>query len=384
MTRSRPATSLALFVTLATVGCDEPSTPGPNPRVEAGLQQVLDRAVVKPGTFAPGAIAYYGDPQYASWSGSAGVGELQARTPMRVDDRIRAGSILKTFLAAVTLQHVEEGRLSLDQKLPELLPRTVTERIASADRITLRMLLNHTSGIPEWVNDEVHVRIVREPAHVYTDDEALEIATGQPAVFPPGTSWSYSNTNYTLVGMILERVGGASWRAQVRTRVIDRLRLTSTHLPEPGDHTVPGNYAHGYLDLDGKAVDLSDVDPSMAGAAGGNAMITTVQDLARFVEALFAGRLFKRPETLAAMTTLVDAPHPSGLPHRYGLGLESYTIGGTTVIGNSGGSAGYAVMMFRISDRASTLVTAVNTSDMFTTALEVFIPSLDVITATGP
>jgi CubicO group peptidase (beta-lactamase class C family) len=98
-------------------------------------------------------------------------------------------------------------------------------------------------------------------------------------------------------------------------------------------------------------------------------------------EALLGGRLFKRPETLAAMTTMVDAPNESGLPHRYGLGLESYTFGETTVLGNSGGSAGYAVMMFQLPARGTTLVTAVNTTDMFSNALEVFVPSLDVITA---
>jgi D-alanyl-D-alanine carboxypeptidase len=284
-------------------------------------------------------------------------------------------------VATVTLQHVEEGRLSLDQTLPELLPKAVTDRVAHADRITLRMLLNHTSGIPEWTTDDVNVTVVLDPAHVWTPDEALDIACSLPALFEPGTSWGYSNTNYTLLGMVLDRIGGMSWRAQVRARVLARLGLTSTALPEPGDRTVTSDYAHGYQDVGGTVVDLSFVDPSMAGASGGNAMVTTVQDLARFIEALLAGELFARRETLVAMTTMVEAPNESGLPHRYGLGLESYDLGGTTVIGNSGGAAGYATMMFRIPDRDVTLVTSINTSDMFANALSVFIPSLDVITA---
>jgi D-alanyl-D-alanine carboxypeptidase len=180
--------------------------------------------------------------------------------------------------------------------------------------------------------------------------------------------------------MVLDRAGGTSWRAQVRARVLSRLGLASTELPEPGDRTVAGDYAHGYQDVGGTPVDLSYVDPSMAGASGGNAMITTVQDLARFIEALLAGQLFARPETLAAMTTMVEAPNETGLPHRYGLGLESYDLGGTTVIGNAGGAAGYGVMMFRIPARDTTLVTAINTSDLFENALDVFIPSLNFIT----
>jgi D-alanyl-D-alanine carboxypeptidase len=387
--RPFPRLFFAATCALAVAGaaaCEDGSTPNPAPnsRVEAGLQQVLDQAVVKPGVLIPGAIAYYRDPTHAPWSGSAGLGELQARVPMRATDRIRAGSIVKTFLATVTLQMVEEGRLSLDQTLPELLPRSVTDRVANAERISLRMLLNHTSGIPEWVNDQVHVAVAREPGRLWSTDEAIDIAAGVPATFPPGTSWSYSNTNYTLVGLVLERTGGRGWRAQVRERVLARLGLTSTHLPEPGDVTVPGAYAHGYVDVDGMPVDLSTVDPSMAGASGGNAMITTVQDLARFLDALLAGRLFARPETLAAMTTMIDAPDDTGLPHRYGFGLESFELGGATVIGHAGGAVGYAVMMFQIPARATTLVTAVNTGDLFANALEVFIPSLDVITAPAP
>jgi D-alanyl-D-alanine carboxypeptidase len=357
------------------------SPPARNARVEAGLQQVLDRAVATTDVLLPGAITYYRDPAHAPWSGSAGLGDLQARTPIRPASRIRAGSITKTFVATVTLQHVEEGTLSLDQTLPEILPSAVTDRVANAGRITLRMLLNHTSGIPEWTTPEVHAMIARDPAHVWSTDEVLDVASRQPASFEPGTSWSYSNTNYTLVGMVLDRVGGESWRAQVRERVLARLGLSSTELPEPGDRTVTSEYAHGYEDVGSGPVELTFVDPSMAGAAGGNAMVSTVEDLARFIEALLAGRLFARPETLAEMTTMVDAPNETGFPHRYGLGLESYVLGGTAIVGNAGGAAGYAVMMYRIPARDTTLVTAINAGDLFANALQVFIPSLDVIGA---
>jgi D-alanyl-D-alanine carboxypeptidase len=370
------------FTLAGAVACGDGSPPAPahDARVEAGLQRVLDQAVARPDVLLPGAITYYRAPAWAPWSGSAGLGELEAQVPMRPESRIRAGSVLKTFLATVTLQHVEEGMLSLDQTLPELLPSAVTDRVANADRITLRMLLNHTSGIPEWVGGEVHATVVSHPEHVWTTDEALAIAAGTSAYFEPGTSWQYSNTNYTLLGMVLDRVGGTSWRAQIRARVLAPLGLTSTELPEPGDRTIAADYAHGYQDVGGAPVDLSFVDPSMAGASGGNAMVTTVRDLARFIDALFAGELFARRETLVEMTTMVDAPNGTGLPHRYGLGLESYELGGTPVIGNSGGAAGYTVMMFRVPDRAATLVTAVNTSDLFTNALDVFAPSLDVVT----
>ena len=183
--------------------------------------------------------------------------------------------------------------------------------------------------------------------------------------------------------MVLDRVGGTSWRAQVRARVLVPLGLTSTSLPEPGDRTITAEFAHGYEWAGSAPVDLTYVDPSMAGAAGGNAMVTTAQDLARFIEALLAGRLFARPETLVAMTTMVDAPEGSGFPHRYGLGLESYELpGGTTVIGNAGGAAGYATFMYRIQGRDTTLVTSINAGDLLANAVNMLIPSLQVIT--GP
>ena len=123
------------------------------------------------------------------------------------------------------------------------------------------------------------------------------------------------------------------------------------------------------------------MDPSMAGAAGGNAMVTTVQDLARFIEALLGGRLFARSGTLADMTTMVDAPDGTGIPHWYGLGLERYELGGTTLVGNAGGAAGYATMMYRLPARDATLVTSLTTGDLSANALNVLMPSVDVIAA---
>jgi len=373
----------ALLFTLAgSAACDggsKPASPSHDARVEAGLQQVLDQAVARQDVFLPGAIAFWRAPGYAPWAGSAGIGELGEQVPMRPDSRIRAGSILKTFVAAATLQLVEQGVLSLDDTLPELLPASVTDLVPGAPQITLRMLMNHTSGIPEWTTDEVHAYIASHPEHLWTEDEILATALAQQPSFPPGTGWSYSNTNYTLVGMVLDRAGGASWRAQVRARVIAPLGLASTSLPEPGNRTITADYAHGYVWAGGATIELTYVDPSMAGAGGGNAMVTTVQDLARFVEALLAGELFARPETLAEMTTMVVAPDGSPFPHWYGLGVDSYELAGTTLVGMAGGAAGYATMMYRIPDRDTTLVTSINAGDQYANAANVYLPSLQVV-----
>jgi len=388
--RSRPISltgAIATFaVALAAGACDDDATtpppPPPNMAVEAKLQQVLDGSVSKPDVVLPGATAYYHDPAYRPWSGAAGLGEVPAQVPMRATDRFRAGSVLKTFIATVAMQQVEEGTLSLDQTLVTLLPETATARIAGAEQITLRMLLNHTSGIPEWNTADTEARIVADPAHVWSIDEILDIVAAMPPTFPPGTSWSYSNTDYNLVGMAIERAaGGKGWRAQVRERVFQRIGLKNTSLPEPGDLTIGEDFAHGYQVVDSGMIDLSAIDPSMAGAAGGHALVTTAEDLGRFIEALLGGALFAKPATLTAMMPNIDAPHVSGLPYRYGFALEEFVMpNGATVVGHSGSTGGYATMMFRIPASDTTLVTAVNTSDLFTNALEVFIPALEAIT----
>jgi D-alanyl-D-alanine carboxypeptidase len=300
---------------------------------------------------------------------------------MRAGDRFRAGSVLKTFIATVAMQHVEAGTLSLDQTLPALLPETVTSRIPGADQITLRMLLSHTSGIAEWVTDETVAVIIANPAHVWTDDEIIDIVAALPPTFAPGTSWSYSNTNFNLAGMVIERAAGKSWRAQVRERVFQRLALANTSLPEPGDVTVGADYAHGYQAVGDGVVDLSAIDASMAGASGGHSLVTTAEDLGKFIEALLGGRLFAKAATLAAMMPSLEVPHVSGLPYRYGFALEEFVMSGTPVVGHSGSTGGYSMMMFRIPARDTTLVTAVNTDDLFTNALVVFMPAVEAITA---
>ena len=377
------AAVMAAVAALAIGACDDdPTPPPPNTAVETQLQAVLDGSVGKPDVVLPGATVYYHNPAYRPWSGAAGLGEVPEQVAMRATDRFRAGSVLKTFLATVAMQHVEAGTLSLDQTLPSLVPESVSARIAGADQITLRMLLNHTSGIPDWVNEQTDALIVADPTHVWSIDEIVDIVAALPPTFPPGTSWSYSNTDYNLIGVAIERAaGGNSWRAQVRERLFDRVGLANSRLPEPGDVSIGADFAHGYQVVGDGMVDLSAIDSSMAGAAGGHALVTTAEDLGKFIEALLAGKLFTKPATLAAMMPSLEVPHVSGLPYRYGFALEEFVMNGTTVVGHSGSTGGYSMMMFRIPARDTTLVTAVNTNDLFTNALEVFMPAVDAIAA---
>jgi D-alanyl-D-alanine carboxypeptidase len=306
------------------------------------LQQILDSAVASPKSGLPGTALFVSQRGLGTWKGAAGKANIHPVTPMRPNDTFRAGSILKPFVATVVLQLVEEGKLALDDRLPAVLPTDVVARVADANRITVRMLLNHTSGVPEYEDHAFDLMVLANPQRVWKIDELLDRSAARPRRFAPGKAYAYSNTDYNLLGLVIEQSTGGSWRAAIRERVIDRLGLRHTSLPEPGRVSIGSNAAHGYEPVNGKLRDLTSVDSSMAGAAGGNALLTTNEDLSRFLHALLAGKLFARPKTLSEMLTFVHAKSDSGLPLGYGLGIERYTLpGGVTVIGHLGTGAGY-------------------------------------------
>jgi D-alanyl-D-alanine carboxypeptidase len=191
--------------------------------------------------------------------------------------------------------------------------------------------------------------------------EFLDLAAAKPPLFAPGTSFSYSNTDYTLLSLVIERITGHSWRHEVSRRVIRPLRLTGTHLRAPGQRSVNGPHAHGYVELDGHAVDLN-LDPSFAGAAGGYALLTTVQDLARFLDALLEGRLFRRRSTLSQMLTIAPAQGEGGLVG-YGLGIEQRALpGGAELVGHLGGAV-YRTYVGRLHPSDVTIALALNAED---------------------
>jgi D-alanyl-D-alanine carboxypeptidase len=351
------------------------------PRFDPGLARRLQRALRDalrdPSTQSPGAILHVQSPKLGRWSGVAGLGRVPPAEPMRRADRFRAGSIVKPFVTVAVLQLVERGRLSLDARLPEVLPASVTGRVANAADITVRMLLGHRAGIPDWDSPAVDEQVARDPAKVWNVGELLDLAAAKPPLFAPGTSFSYSNTDYTLLGLIIERITGRSWRHQVTRRVIRPLRLTRTALPAPGQRSIKGPLAHGYVEIDGRLVDVN-LDPSFAGAAGGYALATTVADLARFLDALLAGRLFRHRATLKQMLTIAPAQGEGGLVG-YGLGIEQRALpGGAELIGHLGGAV-YRSYVGRLHPTGATIALAMNAEDDPTPLL---LPAVKALLAT--
>lgn len=279
------------------------------------------------------------------WKATSGVGDLDTGKPRSAHDHFRVGSITKTFTATVLLQLAAEGRLSLDDKVEKWLPGVVRGKGHDGRKITLRQLLNHTSGIAEYTSDEQFVNDVflaegflKNRYRTWTPRKLVGIAMKHEPTFAPGTDWSYSNTNYVLAGQVIEKATGRSYGDEIRVRIIKPLGLTDTRVPGT-DPTLPKPHSRAYSKLaetpEGRTYDATKLNPSIAGAAG--EMISDADDLNRFYSALLRGKLLPRKQ-LAEMKTVVPVDGDRG---GYGLGLITYTLScGVRLWGHSGGIHG--------------------------------------------
>ncbi|MFB4421628.1 serine hydrolase domain-containing protein [Streptomyces sp. QL37] len=300
-----------------------------------------------------------------SWRGSSGVHDLVSNRPADPAARFRAGSVTKVFTAATALQLAGEGKLDLDRTarhyLPDLIP-------AAYGRVTVRQLLDHTSGIPAA---RMSGRTLEEAyAHRFdphTPRGMVSSAVAQAPEFTPGRSQHYLNINYTVLGLLIERVTGDSYAHQVGERILRPLGLRSTYFPgtEPG---IRGPHNHGYqlFDTPGGGTELRDVTVwgvTDAWAAGD--IVSTTADLERFTRALFAGKIVRGP-LLEEMFTLPASSvrtYLTGAPAQYSAGLSVQTLGGREVWGKTGGRWGYNTLMAATRDLSRTLVYSVNSTD---------------------
>lgn len=260
----------------------------------------------------------------------AGRAVIGTQRPVPAGGRFRIGSITKTFVATVVLQLVGEGRVDLDAPvggyLPGVLPR--------GDRITVRMLLQHTSGVHDYEPDlPTKGREYLKIRFTHQSEPAMAaVAAAKPLEFQPGTSWRYSSTNYLLAGMLIKAVTGHDWRREVTARIIRPLGLRDTFAP--GDRTfLGGPHAHGYLAVDGRPVDVTEMNPTIAGASG--EIVSTTADLDRLLVALVKGSLLRPTQRADMLRTLPFS-------HGFGLGLSATpTSCGVTAWGHTGGIVGY-------------------------------------------
>jgi D-alanyl-D-alanine carboxypeptidase len=283
---------------------------------------------------------------------AAGYGNLSPRTPMRTTDRFRIGSETKTFVATVVLQLVGERKLSLADTVGHWLP----DLVPGGQNITVRQLLNHTSGLFDYAEDKAFERQLDYPTKVWAPRQLVAIATAHAPLFRPGARWSYSNTGYILLGLIVEKATGNPLGQELRQRIFAPLRLAATSFDTAP--RIAGRHAHGYTRFRRpRLTDISVISPSLSWAAG--AIVSTADDLVRFHRALLAGRLL-RPALLAAMKTTVTVTREQ----RYGLGLIVSRYGRCGVFfGHGGETFGYETFTDSRSDGKRDLVMTVNADE---------------------
>jgi D-alanyl-D-alanine carboxypeptidase len=277
-----------------------------------------------------------------------GFADLEHRVRVTPDSRFETGSIGKQFTAAAVMLFVEEGKLALDERVLHYLP----DLPAAWKEITLRHLLTHTSGIPNYNVGEAALAVLQTDP---PPDKVLLLVTGRPLEFEPGSRWSYSNTGYFLLGLVLERVSGRSYWDLVRERVFDPLGMKSTG-PADLQQVIPDRVrGYGWNEKKGRIENRDAVRPRAAFSAGG--FVSSVRDLARWDAWLRQGRLLKRStlEQLWMPVRLND-----GRTYPYGLGWMLEDVRDVPTQGHGGGTPGFATDLRTFENGRLTIILMAN------------------------
>ncbi|MFI2113444.1 serine hydrolase domain-containing protein [Streptomyces rubiginosohelvolus] len=269
MYRKRLTTALLLTTTLAVAFAPAASAHRPDP-----VQRQLDLLVERDGV--PGALAFDG-----RTTRTAGVADRQTgRAMVGSDGRFRVASNTKAFTAAAVMRLVADGRIGLDDRAGSYVPQL------AGHSVTVRQLLKQTSGLPEYTP-------LVDWSRPGTSEDQLALALAQPPVFGPGEDWGYSNTNYLVLGLVIDKVSGVGFRAYVEREILRPLRLRDTYWPAPGELALRGPHARNYgvdpADPGAGRVDVTDLPGHEFGASGG--LVSTPRDLNAFWDGLFGGRL---------------------------------------------------------------------------------------------
>ena len=287
----------------------------------------------------PAALAVVSDAKGESAGVAVGKGSLETGQAPPMDGEVRVGSASKTFVAVVVMQLVQEGKVGLDEPIETYLPGLIKGEGIDGSKITVRQLLQHTSGLPEYTDTYLSSRAAESEnmQHYVPPRDLLDTALGKPAAFEPGTQWKYTNTNYIVLGMLIERVSQRPVGEQIDERIVKKLGLSHTYLPGNGEKKLHGPHPQGYhLSAEGKLEDMTDLDTSLAWAAGG--MVSTPSELNTFFQAVFDGRLLTQA-SIQEMKKGVDIGSGGRV---YGLGIVGTPLScGGTAWGHGGDIAGY-------------------------------------------
>lgn len=282
----------------------------------------------------PAALATVTAPNGRTSSFTAGTAELNKRVPVPKDGQVRAGSNTKAFVATVVMQLVAENKVELDAPINRYLPGAIKD-----DRITVRQLLNHTSGLANYTQ-YIGSEKFEELRHRYFEPrELLDIGNAHPPTNAPGEKFKYSNTNYVLLGLLIQKITGRPVAENVEQRILQRLKLRDTYWPGVGEQGIRGRHPHGYARTGNGVEDVTEMDPSWGWAAG--QLVSSTKDLNTFYRALLKGDLLPEKE-LKEMQRTVDTAGEMWPGAEYGLGIASSPLScGGRYWGHGGDIPGY-------------------------------------------
>ncbi len=353
---------------LATVACTldvtAPLVPPPDswdpalnthPRGTA-FQELLDEYVRRG---LPGVVLLVRTPE-GLWNGAGGYARLEGRDPMTPAHRFHAASVTKMYTATAVMLLVEDGAVDLDAPIRTYLPPEVWRPIPNGGEATVRQLLDHRSGIPDFSGDlRYDLDFLNNPLGAYSPERILGYLHGQSAWMVPGSGYFYSNANYFLLAMIADALAPAGHADLIARRILRPLGLTGTYYRNDESYPRPPGLVNSYQDLagDGRLMNVSDLATHAATIFFGNAgLMATSADFAAFLDALMDGEIV-RPETVALMA---ERPTPSSL---YGLGLSLMDTDFGEAMGHSGGDMGALAQVRHFPDRDATLVLLSNGGD---------------------
>jgi D-alanyl-D-alanine carboxypeptidase len=362
------AIATAATVTTTASAATAAPMPATAPALHAYTKQDLQRdlnAIVATGV--PGVLAEVRSGGRVL-RGTSGVANLDSGQPVNENGYFRIGSNTKTFISVVVLQLVAEHRLSLNDTVGRWLPGVVHGHGNDGGKITVRELLQHTSGLENYT-DDLQARITSPEAYrklefeQFSRPELLNIALAHQPYFAPGTGFHYSNTNYVLLGLIIEKVTHRSWEDQVTRQIIKPLGLHHTFAP--GNSTaLPRPHATGYF-IFSKTTRVDTTAENMSWANSAGALISTAADLTRFWSAIGRGELLPPAETrLMRETVPATGGDSTAVPgSRYGLGIFNIPLtGGGSYWSHEGDVPGYNTIGAVSSDGRTTVVLSINSN----------------------
>lgn len=311
----------------------------------------------------PGLALTVYSPSTGYWSHTEGVSSLETGTPLTDDNLFYLQSVSKTYMAVAILRLYEAGKIDLNEPLTRYLDYPWMAGMEGIESVTVKMLLNHTSGLPEYSTEPRLVsRIIQDPLTVLSPEEMLSYLDGYPLESEPGSAYAYRNTNYELLSLIADKITG-DHEAFLRKEILEPLGLQRTFILNPGNYRDINGIAEAYWDvlMEGRPANISGMQKAnVASMKGDDGMVASTRDAVDFLKGLAGGNLLKS-ETLALMQQWVtDA---NGTP-RYGLGLTYYDLDVTYAIGHSGGGIGAGCVLLYLPEMDAIVFLATNFNTM--------------------